>query len=88
MRSQEIVTDRLGHVTVLEYDAVGNVVAQDRRARRRDDVHVRRRGNQLTETDPLGRIADQDLRRANNVLTSTDFDGNTTTKTYDARQRL
>ncbi len=86
--SREVVTDQLGRVTVIEYDAFGNVVARTDAAGGRTAYTYDTVGNELTETDPLGRVASKTYDGQRNVLTSTDFNGNTTTSTYDARQQL
>lgn len=61
----------------------GNVVSQEPTAGTTDSV-----GNQLTEKDPLGRIATKTYDGQRNVLTSTDFDGSTTTYTYNNRRQV
>lgn len=86
--SQEVVTDRLGHLTVLEYDTVGNLVAKTDALGKLTIYTHDSRGNQLTETDPLGRTATRTYDGQNNELTFTDFDGNTTTRTYNGRQQV
>jgi RHS repeat-associated protein len=86
--SQEIIKDRLGNPTVLEYDAVGNVVRKTDALGGETTYTHDARGNVLTETDPLGRVATKTYDAANNVLTSTDFDGNTTSSTYNARGQV
>jgi RHS repeat-associated protein len=85
---QELVRDRLGNITLFEYDTVGNVVAKTDALGGRTTYTHDSRGNELSVTDPLGRVATKTYAAANNVLTSTDFDGNTTTSTYNARQQV
>lgn len=86
--SQEVVRDRLGNLTVFQYDSVGNVVAKTNALGNLTAYTYDSQGNQLTETDPLGRVAGKTYDAARNVLTSTDFDGNTTTNTYNARKQV
>ncbi len=85
---QEIVTDRLGNVTLFEYDEAGNIVARTDALGGRTTYTHDSRGNELTVTDPLGRVATRTYDDADNVLTSTDFEGNTTTTSYNARQQV
>jgi YD repeat-containing protein len=54
---QEVVKDRLGNVTVLEYDAVGNIVRKTDALGGITTYTFDASGNQLSETDPLGRVA-------------------------------
>ncbi|MGH7787861.1 MAG: RHS repeat-associated core domain-containing protein [Candidatus Binatia bacterium] len=84
---QEVITDRLGHVTVLEYDDAGNVVSKTDALGHRTELTFDARGNQLTITDPLGRVASKTYDTRDNVLSQTDVDGNTTTFTSDAAGR-
>ncbi|MBI3249129.1 MAG: VCBS repeat-containing protein [Deltaproteobacteria bacterium] len=86
--SQEIVKDRLGNITLFEYDAVGNVVAKTDALGGLATYTHDSRGNELTQTDPLGRVATKTYDSRNNVLTSTDFDGNTTISTYNSRSQV
>jgi YD repeat-containing protein len=51
---QEVVTDRLGNVSVYEYDDFGNVVSETDALGNRTDYTYDSRGNQLTKTDALG----------------------------------
>lgn len=85
---QEIIKDRLGNVSVLEYDAFGNVVRKTDAQGGVATFTFDAAGNQLSETDPAGRTATKTYDAKRNVLTSTDFDGNTTTSTYDAHGRV
>ncbi|MFN8604310.1 MAG: RHS repeat-associated core domain-containing protein, partial [Candidatus Binatia bacterium] len=85
---QEIVKDRLGHVTVFEYDAVGNVVRKTDALGGVTAYTYDGADNLLTETDPLGRVASKTWDANRNLLSSTDVDGNTTTSTYDAHGRV
>ncbi|MEW6269719.1 MAG: PASTA domain-containing protein [Thermodesulfobacteriota bacterium] len=86
--SREVVRDRLGQVTVLEYDAAGKVVAKTDALGGRTTYTYDARGNELTETDALGRTASKTYDARGNVLTSTDVDGHTTTYTYDTSGRV
>ena len=85
---QEIVRDRLGNQTVLEYDAVGNVTAATDQLGARTEYAFDARGNQISETDPEGRTAVNTYNAANQILTASDFDGNTSTYVYGAGGRL
>jgi RHS repeat-associated protein len=85
---QEVVKDRLGNVTVLEYDAFGNVVRKTDALGKLTTYTHDAAGNLLTEKDPLGRVASKTWDASRNLLSTTDFDGNTTTMTYDAHGRV
>jgi RHS repeat-associated protein len=86
--NQEIVTDRLGNVTVNEYDADGNVVkvtdALGGVTARTYDA----RGNMLTETNALGKTRTFTYDAQDNRLTETDPLGNTTTYTYNSLRQV
>ena len=84
---QEVVTDRLGRVTVYDYDANGNVTTEtnalgDSKLRSYDA-----NGNMLTETNELGETTTFTFDSRDNMLTETDGRGFTTTFTYDAANR-
>ncbi len=85
---QEIVRDRLGNVTVHEYDAAGNVVKTTDPAGGVTQRSYDARGNMLTETDPLGRIKTFTYDTRDNRLTEKDALGNITSYTYNARNQV
>jgi RHS repeat-associated protein len=85
---QEVTTDRLGHITVNEYDAFGNVVKV---TNARGDVITRsydERNNLISETNPEGKTARYTYDAAGNRLTETDVLGNVTRYTYNSRNQV
>lgn len=86
--NQEIVTDRLGSVTVNEYDADGNVVkvtdANGGITTRTYDS----RGNMLSEIDPLTRTRTFVYDAQDNRTSETDALANTTSYTYNSRRQV
>ncbi|MCP3935868.1 MAG: RHS repeat-associated core domain-containing protein, partial [Actinomycetia bacterium] len=85
---REVVTNRLGHSRVLEYDARGNVV---RETDELGNVTVRvfdGRDNLLSETDPLGRTTTYTYTAENDLATLTDPLGNITNYTYNGRGQV
>ena len=81
---QEVITDRLGRVTVHEYDEHGNIVATTDAEGYRWEHTYDDQNRELTNTDPLGRVSNKTYDDDGNVLTNTDFDGHTTSYTYRA----
>jgi|CXWL01.1.fsa_nt_gi RHS repeat-associated protein len=81
---QEIIKDRLGNITVHEYDADGNVVKSTDALGGVTTRTYDANGNTLTETDPLGRTRTSTYDTRNNKLTDVDALGHVTTYTYDA----
>lgn len=82
---QEIVTDRLGQVRLLEYDARGNMV---RETDPLGNVTLRTfdaRDNRLSETDPLSNTTTYTYDAQDNLLSLTDPLSNTTRYTYNSR---
>jgi RHS repeat-associated protein len=85
---QEIVTDRLGNVTVDYYDANGNIIqvtdALGGNTLRTYDAN----NNLLTETNPLHETRTYTYDANNNRLTETDPLSHTTTYTYNSRNQV
>lgn len=84
----ETVTDRLGHSTVNEVDADGNIIRVTDALGGITDRTYDGQGNVLTETDPLGRSRIYTYDANNNRLTETDPLGKKTTYTYNARNQV
>jgi RHS repeat-associated protein len=86
--SREVVADRLGNVTVSEYDAAGNLT---RVVDRRGGVTTRTFDadqNILTVTDPAGGTTTYTYDADGNRLSATDPLGQTTRYTYNARHQV
>jgi RHS repeat-associated protein len=85
---QEVVTDRLGNVTVNEYDTRGNVVQVTDAAGgvtgRTYDAH----NNLLSETNALNQTRTYTYDTNDNRLTETDPLGQTTSYTYNSRNQV
>ena len=85
---QEIVTDRLGNVTVNQYDNDGNIIqvtdALGGITKRTYDAQ----DNLLTETNALGQTKTYTYDANRNRLTETDALGHTTTYTYNGRNQV
>lgn len=81
---QEIIKDRLGNITVQEYDADGNVVKTTDALGGVTTRTYDASGNTLSETDPLGRTHSSTYDTRFNKLTETDALGNVSSFTYDA----
>ncbi|MGA1840051.1 MAG: PKD domain-containing protein [bacterium] len=84
---QEIVSDRLGNITVFEYDDEGNVTKKTDALGNITTYTYDARGNTLSETDPLGNTTTYTYDAKDNMLTKTDPLGNTTSYTYNAKGR-
>ena len=85
---REVMTDRLGHSRILQYDGRGNVV---RETDELGKVTVRAfdgRDNLLSETDPLGRTTTYAYTANDDLASLTDALGNATTYTYNDRGQL
>lgn len=85
---QEVTTDRLGNVTVTEYDVFGNVVKV---TNARGDVITRSydaSNNLIVETNPEGKTTRYSYDAAGNRLTETDVLGNVTRFTYNSRNQV
>ena len=85
---QDIITDRLGHSKLLEYDERGNIVhevdADGKETRRTYDA----RDNLLSETDPLGNTTTRTYDANHNVTSFTNAEGNRTVYTYNSRRQV
>jgi len=85
---QEVTTDRLGNVTVNEYDAFGNIVKV---TNAKGDVVTRSydaSNNLISETNAEGKTSRYTYDAAGNRLTSTDVLGNVTRFTYNSRNQV
>ena len=85
---QEVVRDRLGNVTVYEYDDDGNVVSQTDALGNTTSYTYDARGNKLSETDPLGNTTAYTYDAQDNMLSQTDPLGNRTDYTYNSRGQV
>ena len=85
---QETVFDRLGHATIYDYDARGNVLrVQDAEG----NITVRTydaRDNLLTEKNALGNTVTYTYDDQDNRLTERDALGNTSRYTYNSRKQV
>jgi RHS repeat-associated protein len=85
---QEVITDRLGHATVYEYNARGNVV---RITNPQGGIITRTydtRDNMLSETNAEGKVCTFTYDAAGNRLTETDQLSNATRYTYNSRRQV
>ena len=85
---QEVITDRLGHITVHEYDQAGNVV---RTTDAQGGVTARTydgRGNMVSETNALGFTRSYTYDTKDNRLSEADPLGHTTSYTYNAQGQV
>jgi RHS repeat-associated protein len=85
---QEVVTDRLGNVTVYEYDEDGNVVSKSDALGNTTTYTYDPNGNKLSETDALGNTTDYAYDAQDNMTSETDPLGNTTTYTYNSNGQV
>ncbi|MGA1841276.1 MAG: PKD domain-containing protein [bacterium] len=85
---QEIVSDRLGFITLFEYDDEGNVTSKTDPLGNTTSYTYDGRGNKLSETDPLDNTTTYTYDAQDNMLTQTDPLGNTTTYTYNSRGQV
>jgi RHS repeat-associated protein len=85
---QEVVTDRLGGVTVLEYDTNGNIVQETDSLGGVTTRTFDARDNLLTETNPLGKTTTNTYDGADQLLSTTDPLGNKTSYTYAAFRKV
>ena len=89
---QEVVTDRLGHITVYECDQDGNVLTQIEAVgtslARTTEHTYDADGNKLTMTDPLGKTTTWTYDQRGNALSETDALGYQRFWAYDAHNLL
>lgn len=85
---QDVVADRLGNVSVLEYDVRGNVVRRVDPLGNVTTLSFDERDNKLSEADPLGNTTLWTYDANDNKLSETDPLGNVTRFTYDAGNRV
>ncbi|MCP3958903.1 MAG: hypothetical protein GY719_13710 [bacterium] len=85
---QEVVTNRLGHSRLLEYDARGNVVREVDEMGKETVRTFDGRDNLLSERDPLGRTTTFTYSAEDDLLSQKDPLGNETTFTYNGRGQL
>ncbi|MCP3938599.1 MAG: RHS repeat protein, partial [Actinomycetia bacterium] len=86
--SREIMTNRLGHSRILEYDARGNVVRETDESGHVTTRVFDGRENLLSETDPLNRTTTYFYSADDDLLTLTGPLDNVTSYTYDSRGRI
>jgi len=82
---QEVVRDRLGNLTVYEYDARGDVVAMTDVLGGRTEYAYDANRNEILMRDPLGHETTRVYDPQGNLLFETDAMGNRTSWTYNAR---
>ncbi|MCP3998835.1 MAG: hypothetical protein GY722_27750, partial [bacterium] len=82
---REVVTNRLGHSRVLEYDARGNVMRETDELGNATIRSFDGRDNLLSQTDPLQRTTSYIYTAENDLATVTDPLGNVTAHTYNTR---
>ena len=85
--NREVVTDRLGHSRVLEYDERGNVVREIDSLGSITSRTFDQADRLLSTTDPLGHTTTYGYDSAGNLTAVTDPLGHTTRHTYDAAGR-
>jgi RHS repeat-associated protein len=85
---QEMITDRLGHATLLEYDQRGNLIRTTDPAGAVTESRYDPNDNLLSTTDPLGRTTHYTYDALNNLTTVSDPLGNVTRFTYNAQRRV
>jgi RHS repeat-associated protein len=86
--NREYVTNRLGQVTINEYDEHGNVTRSIDPMGGVTLSSYDENGNLLQTVDPLGRTNTYTYDAVDNRLTATDPLGNTTRFTYGAQRRV
>jgi RHS repeat-associated protein len=84
---EEIIRDRLGHPTVIAYDAQGNVTAITDPLGHVSTFGYDPRGNRIAETNAMGEVTTYTFDSRDNMLSRTDPLGNTVTFTYDGADR-
>ncbi|MBZ5634919.1 MAG: hypothetical protein LAO55_17495 [Acidobacteriia bacterium] len=85
---EEIVTDRLGNITVNQYDADGNVVKVTDALGGVTTRTYDSQDNVLTEINPLGKQRTYTYDSQNNRLSETDPLANTTIYTYNSHAQV
>ena len=85
---REVVTNRLGAVSVLEYDERGNVIRSIDPLGEETVRTFDAEDNPLTETDPLGRTTTFTYSPQQDLTGIVDDLGNATTFTYDSEGRV
>jgi len=85
---REVVTDRLGHSRVLEYDARGNVVRETDALGKITTRTFDTNDLLLSQTDPLGHTTTNTYDASKNLTTVVDPLGHRTAYTYDAQGRV
>ncbi|MCD4811316.1 putative Ig domain-containing protein [bacterium] len=85
---QEIVKDRLGNISVYEYDDDGNVLSETDPLGHTIGYTYDENGNKESKTDPLGNTTNYRCDARGNEESRTDPEGNTTSWTYNERNQL
>ncbi|HZR79606.1 MAG TPA: FG-GAP-like repeat-containing protein [Candidatus Binatia bacterium] len=73
---RQVVTDRLGHVSVMEYDALGRVVAETDALGQRTERTYDAEGRELTVIDALGRQTERTYDARGHLASERNADGN------------
>jgi RHS repeat-associated protein len=84
---QEVITDRLGKVTVVEYDQRGNVVKTTDPQGNVTTLTYDARDNKLSQTNATGQTITYTYDAQDNRTSVTDALGNTTRFTFDSNRR-
>jgi len=85
---QEVVKDRLGNLTVYEYDARGDVVSMTDGLGGRTEYAYDANRNEILMRDPLGRATTRVYDPQGNLLFENDTMGNRRSWTYNARGQV
>ena len=85
---QEIIKDRLGNITVYEYDDKGNVVSETNALGYRTEYEYDSNGNKTKEIDALGNVLTFKYDSKGYMTERTDAAGNKTSMVYDSNGNL
>ncbi|MFY9222375.1 MAG: RHS repeat-associated core domain-containing protein [Blastocatellia bacterium] len=85
---REIIRDRLGNPTIIDYDDRGNITRNIDALGAQTTYTYDENDNLLTETNALGKTSTYTYDQFFNRLTEKDSLGNTTTYTYNNRQQI
>ena len=85
---QDIITDRLGNVTIHDYDANGNVLKTTDAQGNTTTFTYDSNDNKLSETNAIGKTTTYTYDAQNNKTSETDPLGNVTRYTYNSRKQV
>ncbi len=86
--NREVITDRLGHSRVFEFDARGNIIRETDALGKVTTRSFDARDNLLAETNPLGETTSYSYDASDNVTSIADPLGHVTHYTYDSRAQV